>query len=134
MAVVWREEYSVDDPDIDEQHQQIFQYLADLEENMKIGVDDAYMRRFLTALGIYTRSHFCFEEILMRRRACPTAAKNKKQHKALLKAYSQVLQRFETEGISEDLVQELHDFLENWLVHHILHTDMSLRDCANVNK
>jgi len=134
MAVVWREEYSVDDPDIDEQHQQIFQYLADLEENMESGVDDAYLRRFLTALGIYTRSHFCFEEILMRRRACPAAAKNKKQHKELLKTYSQVLQRFEIEGVSEDLVQELHDFLKNWLIHHILHTDMSLKDCTNVNK
>ncbi len=134
MGIAWREEYSVGDPDIDEQHQQLFQYFADLEEKMKSDMDDAYMRRFLNSLGIYTRSHFCFEEILMRQRACPVAAQNKEQHEKLLEAYSQVLQRFETEGLSEELIQELHDYLKNWLIHHILHTDMNLRNSNNVNE
>lgn len=132
MAVVWSEKYSTGDPDIDEQHQQLFQYLADLEEHMKTDVDDVFMRRFLDFLGLYTRSHFCFEEICMRQRACPVAGKNKEQHKKLLDAYVKFRQRFEIEGVSEDLLKRLHDFLESWLVNHILRIDTHLRNCVNV--
>jgi len=132
MAVVWSEEYSTGNSDIDEQHQQLFQYLADLEEHMKSGVDSAYMRRFLDFLGLYTRSHFCFEEICMRQKSCPVAGKNKEQHKKLLEAYTEFLHRFEVEGISDDLIKRLHDFLESWLVNHILRVDTHLRKCVNV--
>jgi len=117
MAVVWCEEYSVNDPDIDGQHQQLFKCFADPGEYVKSGVDDTYMRHFFTSLGVYTCLHFCFVKIFMQRRACP-AAKNKEQHKELLAVYSQALQRSETEGVSEDLIQELHNYPKNWLIHN----------------
>lgn len=55
--------------------------------------------------------------------------KQKKQHEKLPEAYIRQRQHFEIEGLSDDLVKGLHDFLENRLVNHILKTDMHMRAC-----
>jgi len=130
MGLNWSEDYATGDKEVDAQHKQLFQYLADLEAHMQSGADDAYVKRFLDTLGLYTRSHFCYEEICMRVKKCPVAEKNKDQHKKLLDAYTTFCQRFEIEGASEDLLRRLHDFLHSWLVNHILKIDTHLRKCS----
>ncbi len=130
MAIAWSEKYETGDPEIDQQHKQLFKYVDDLERHMERGVDDEYLRKFLNFLGIYTRSHFCYEEICMRQRKCPLAKKNQEQHDKLVEAYKHYLHRFETEGASEELVRKLHDFLLSWLTNHILKIDTSLRSCT----
>ncbi len=131
MATAWSDEYATGDAEVDTQHKQLFQYLADLEAHMESGIDEIYVKKFLKTLGIYTRSHFCYEEICMRVKKCPVAEKNKDQHGKLLEAYTQFCQRFEREGVSDDLLARLHDFLESWLINHIMKVDTHLRKCAN---
>ena len=133
MAVEWKEEYRTGDEEIDKQHRILFDYLDDLELHMKKGIDAAYVGRLLADLGLFTRSHFCYEEICMRQNQCAVAAKNKEQHGKLLSLYKQYNERFQKEGVSEDLVLKLHNFLENWLVHHILKIDTHLKSCLQVN-
>ncbi len=129
MAIEWKDEYNTGEAEIDKQHKIIFKYLADLEAQMKKGVDARYIETLLDNLGLFTRSHFCYEEICMRRIKCPVAAKNKEQHEKLLEAYTRQRQRFELEGLSDELVKGLHDFLANWLVNHILKIDVHMRAC-----
>ena len=129
MSVVWSEEYSTGEPEIDKQHKQLFKYLADLEEHIASGVTDEYMKQFLDYLGLYTRSHFCYEEICMRQRKCPVAKQNQEQHDKLLQAYTHYRERFEIEGASSDLLNKLHSFLLSWLTNHILKIDTNLKAC-----
>jgi len=129
MAVVWKDEYSTGEPEIDKQHQILFKYLDDLEDHMEQGIDASYVSNLLDNIGLFTRSHFCYEEICMRRTKCPIASKNKQHHTKLLAAYTQYCKQFETEGVSNELIQKLHDFLESWLVNHILKIDTNLRAC-----
>ena len=129
--VHWTEDYATGDPEIDAQHKQLFQYIDDLEKHLSAGdINEAYMKQFLDWLGLYTRTHFCYEEICMRRRNCPVAGKNKEQHEKLLKAYQDFRHRFEVEGISKELLERLHNFLLSWLKNHILRIDTHLRACA----
>ncbi|HXH72545.1 MAG TPA: bacteriohemerythrin [Mariprofundaceae bacterium] len=129
MSIVWSEEYSTGEPEIDKQHKQLFKYLADLEEHIASGVTDEYMKQFLDYLGLYTRSHFCYEEICMRQRKCPVAKQNQEQHDKLLQAYTHYRERFEIEGVSSDLLNKLHSFLLSWLTNHILKIDTNLKAC-----
>jgi hemerythrin-like metal-binding protein len=130
MPIVWKEEYNTGEPEVDKQHKVIFKYLEDLESHMQAGdINDRYIKMLLNNLGIFTRSHFCYEEICMRRLKCPVAAENKDIHAKLLAAYGQYCERFEVEGASDDLIQKLHDFLESWLVNHILKIDTQMRAC-----
>ena len=131
MAVVWKEEYNTGEEEVDKQHKILFKYLADLEAHMQSGIDAKYIENLLDNLGLFTRSHFCYEEICMRRMKCPVAEKNKLQHGKLLEVYNQYRQRFELEGISDDLVQKLHNFLQSWLVNHILKIDTHMQACIN---
>lgn len=130
MTIAWSEEYSTVDSQVDKQHQVLFGYLSKLEENMAKGVTERQIKSLLDNLGLYTRSHFCYEEICMRKKQCPVSEKNKEQHAKLLDAYVHYRQRFEVEGLSDELVQGLHDFLESWLVNHILKIDTHLRACS----
>ncbi|MDQ6957163.1 MAG: hemerythrin family protein [Mariprofundaceae bacterium] len=131
MPIVWKEEYNTGEPEVDKQHKVIFKYLEDLEAHMQAGdINDRYIKMLLDNLGIFTRSHFCYEEICMRRLKCPVAAENKEYHAKLLAAYTRYCERFEVEGASDDLIQKLHDFLESWLVNHILKIDTQLRSCV----
>jgi hemerythrin-like metal-binding protein len=132
MALAWKDEYSTGENEVDKQHKILFKYLADLETHMARGdIDARYVGNLLDNLGLFTRSHFCYEEICMRRTKCPVAAKNKEQHGKLLETYTRYRERFEIEGISDDLIQRLHDFLESWLVNHILKIDTHLKACIN---
>ncbi|RME81738.1 MAG: hemerythrin [Zetaproteobacteria bacterium] len=130
MTVQWTEEYATGDPEIDAQHKQLFQYIADLEKHIADqDVSDKYLKRFLDFLGLYTRTHFCYEEICMRRRNCPVAAKNKEQHEKLVEAYQRFRARFDAEGANRELLEQLHNFLLSWLKNHILRIDTHLRNC-----
>jgi len=130
MAITWKEEFNTGEPEVDKQHKILFKYLEDLEAHMDAGdINDQYVKTLLNNIGIFTRSHFCYEEICMRRVKCPVAAENKEYHAKLLDAYTRYCERFEIEGASDSLIQKLHDFLESWLVNHILKIDTHLRAC-----
>jgi len=128
MSVVWRDEYSTGEAEIDKQHKQLFKYLADLEAHVATGVTEDYMKQFLDHLGLYTRSHFVYEEITMRQKKNPIAKQNQEQHDKLLQAYTHYRERFEHEGVSEDLLNKLHAFLVSWLTNHILKIDTTLKE------
>ena len=130
MGLVWDDKYSTGDEEIDKQHMQLFTYLDDLEQHIKDGASEKYVKGFLNALGLYTRSHFCYEEICMRKNQCPVAEKNKVQHAKLLKAFSDAQQRFDIEGVSDELLMQLRNFPTSWLVNHIMKIDVHLKACV----
>ena len=129
MAIKWDDKYSTGNDDIDNQHKQIFAYLDDLEDHIENGASEKWVSDFMSALGLYTRSHFCFEEVCMRRAKCDVASQNKVQHGKLLVAFTAANQRFKSEGISDELLQQLRKFLTSWLVNHIMKVDIHLQDC-----
>jgi hemerythrin-like metal-binding protein len=129
LGFKWDDKYSTGNDEIDNQHKQIFAYLDELEDHIENGASQQWVEQFMTSLGLYTRSHFCFEEMCMRRAKCVTASKNKVQHGKLLAAFSAVQKRLEKEGISDELLQQLRSFLTSWLVNHIMKIDIHLRDC-----
>ncbi len=129
MGFQWDDKYSTGNDEIDKQHKQIFAYLDELEEHIEKGATQAWVSHFMSSVGLYTRSHFCYEEICMRRAKCAAGAQNKVQHTKLLAAFSAAQKRFEHEGISDELLEQLKKFLTSWLVNHIMKIDIRLKDC-----
>ncbi|MDQ6980166.1 MAG: hemerythrin family protein [Ghiorsea sp.] len=129
MGFQWDDKYSTGNTEIDNQHKQIFAYLDELEERIENGASQKWVQNFMDALGLYTRSHFCYEEICMRQAKCSVAAKNKDQHAKLLAAFSKAAKRFEREGVSDELLAQLQAFLTSWLVNHIMKIDIHLNEC-----
>ncbi len=129
MSLQWDEKYSTGNDEVDTQHKQLFDYLNELEDRIEKGASQQWAEQFMAAVGLYTRTHFCFEEMCMRRAKCAVAAQNKVQHTKLLAAFVAMNNRFKQEGISDDLLQQLKAFLTSWLVNHIMKIDIQLKDC-----
>ena len=129
MGFQWDDKYATGNDEIDKQHKQIFAYLDDLEAHMEKGASQKWVTQFMSSLGLYTRSHFCYEEICMRQVKCPVADKNKEQHGKLLGLFAKTQKRFDTEGVSDELLKEVQRFLTSWLVNHIMKIDVHLKAC-----
>lgn len=105
---------------LDEQHKEIFQWLAELEhaahdERTLFGVYS------LTRLKHYTRAHFEAEEALMKAAGYPELAKHAAEHAA----FRARLDELHLKSIGQDISQETVEFLTNWLTHHITEIDMA---------
>jgi hemerythrin len=105
---------------LDEQHREIYQWLAELQsaaddERTLFGVYS------LTRLKHYTRAHFAAEEALMKAAGYPGLAAHAAEH-ATFRAR---LDELHLKSIGQDISKDTVDFLTNWLTSHITRTDMA---------
>ena len=105
---------------LDEQHREIFQWLAELQsaaddERTLFGVYS------LTRLKQYTRAHFAAEEALMKSAEFPGLAEHAAEHAA----FRQRLDELMLKSIGQDISTDTVEFLTNWLTTHITKTDMA---------
>lgn len=105
---------------LDEQHQAIFQWLAELEraameERTLFGV------YAITRLNRYMREHFAEEEALMKAAGYPDLADHIREHAE----FRTRLGELQIKSISQDISMDTVVFLQTWLTKHITKTDMA---------
>lgn len=105
---------------LDEQHQEIFQWLAEVE---RAAVDERTLFGVyaITRLKHYMREHFVAEEALMRAAGYPGLAAHIAEHAE----FRARLAEFQIKSIGEDVTPDTVDFLVAWLTRHIAATDMA---------
>ncbi len=116
----WTPDLSTGVPRIDEQHQEIFQWLAELQsatadERTLFGV---YV---ITRLKHYMREHFAAEEALMKAAGYPGLAQHMVEHAE----FRAKLEELQFKSIAEDISEDTVNYLTEWLTHHIVATDMA---------
>jgi len=86
MSIVWSESYNVGDPEVDQQHQYLFELTNDFIAADGLGD----MRALMILLYKHTREHFEAEEALMRRVEFPALASHQESHNQLLRRLSEL--------------------------------------------
>ena len=104
---------------LDEHHQAIFRWLAELESAA------ADQRTLLGAYAVarlqeYARAHFAAEEALMKSAGDPNLARHSAEHAE----FCAQLDALQHDSIGQDVSASTVEFLRNWLTHHIARTDM----------
>lgn len=122
----WKNEYSVGVEMIDEQHKVFVSimnelYTAIIEKKEKRVLDDVFKQ--LTA---YTQFHFQTEERYFDEFNYEGSAEHKVAHQKLREQIAELEMR--KDGIMENPF-ELMDFLEDWLVDHIMGMDKKYSTC-----
>jgi hemerythrin len=117
----WTNTYSVGVPQFDVHHKQLFQFINDLHEAMKTGHAKERMARTLQNLIGYTQMHFNAEEEAMISANYPQFAVHKAEHDKFRAKVNAFQKDFEA-GVAAISV-ELMEFLNGWLVNHIMKTD-----------
>ncbi|HWQ08907.1 MAG TPA: bacteriohemerythrin [Holophaga sp.] len=120
----WSSALEVGHPKVDEQHKSLVKAVNDLHDAMKQGKGKDELGRVLHFLADYTATHFQTEEGLMQRGAYPGYSAHKAIHEDLLKQVADLVSRFDS-GQSVMTIKVM-DFLNEWLVRHILGEDVRL--------
>ncbi|BAN33872.1 hemerythrin-like metal-binding protein [Sulfuricella denitrificans skB26] len=124
-AVPWKKEYSVNDPELDEQHKLLIQMINDLHGVIVKKHDPGTVCEVLARLIHYTRTHFEEEEALMRNSDFPGYEAHKARHEQFINEVEALKRRAKMSHGSEQLVgMEMLFKLKDWLVDHIVVMDM----------
>lgn len=121
MSLEWKNEFSVNVPNVDNQHRKLIELLSNLDEAMKRGGEKQILDQTLAVVIRYTRYHFDTEERLMVATRYPGIANHTKEHEMLLRTIVE-FERMHQRGAVE-FTRSIMGFLEEWLVTHMLRID-----------
>ncbi len=124
--IEWNDGMSVGVEKFNGEHQQLIQFVNRLNQALKAGGARKELENILTGLVKYTAIHFTHEEEYMKIHDYPDYAAHKKEHDTLTAQVTDFFERFKSGSASFSL--ELLVFLKDWLVNHIMGTDMKYRE------
>ena len=125
----WKEEYSLDNELIDEQHKFLFKMLNELAAAGP-GDKESAVYTCLSRMENYAQDHFRDEEKLMRDNGYPYLDEHIKEHEGFIRQVE----------VYQDAVfakyvpfQDMLEYLNNWLVEHIIRSDRKYVDYIREN-
>lgn len=116
IQFLWRDEYAVNHPLVDQQHQRLFDIVNTLPDNL----DVPRIRQIIGFLFQHARDHFQVEEGVMAQHGYPGLADHRKLHEDLV---TQLTRISETATRDEEAYLAFKKFLTDWIIDHILTQD-----------
>ncbi len=117
----WSDKYSVGIDSIDEQHKKLINLINTLQTIVDYSTGEEIERECLAAVVNYTKTHFVYEEGLMREYGYPDFEAHKAQHQKMIDKVNDLLAAYEKNP--ESAMKDALDFLKQWLIRHINGTD-----------
>lgn len=119
--IKWKDEYSVGIDSIDRQHRKLINLINQLATAVDYSTGDEFEQEALAELVDYTKTHFSYEEKIMKDNGYPDFEAHKAQHEEMIKKVSEVIAEY---GKDKDTaMQNAANYLKAWLVNHINGTD-----------
>jgi hemerythrin-like metal-binding protein len=119
--IAWKNFLSVGHERIDSQHKNLVEIINGFYNSVQRGADESTIPDIIEELLNYARSHFEFEEEIMRKAQYPDLENHRDEHRELTDKVIAYKRRLE-EG-ARIISAQLLDFLKDWLVNHLMVTD-----------
>lgn len=129
MAIVWREEMSVDGGVIDADHKALIALVNEVDLIGPGAAMPAQLMAILGRLSSYARTHFDREQRLQLATGFTFAQAHEARHRTLLRELDTMCAECE-HGPPEQIEAfhaRLRDFLHNWLCDHIIKADLLMK-------
>ncbi len=117
----WRDDFTVDNNEIDQQHKELVDLLNSLHEEMKGKRLNKVMGPMLDRIIDHTRRHFATEEQAMLADGFPGYEGHRNVHRALIQQVEKLKTRYAAGNLI--LSNEVLDFLKEWLIGHMKEAD-----------
>lgn len=124
VSLQWRPDLSVGFDFMDTDHQKLVELLVELSGLLRSGEVQSAALDKLDEIIEFTRQHFRLEERLMSESGYDQFQQHKQMHETLLRDI--VTRRQQLAAGGHDAPRETMDFLEHWLMDHILKSDKHL--------
>ena len=119
--VEWNDDYSVGIDSIDQQHKKLLNLINQLQTAVDYSTGEEFEREALDELVDYTKTHFTYEEGLMRDNDYPDFEPHKLQHEKMFEKVREVLAEYEQD--QDTAMANAAEYLRDWLINHINGTD-----------
>jgi len=119
ISSIWKPEYCVGHPEIDRQHKYLFELWIMLDSMKNQRENKRSLEQALLSLFDYVELHFDNEEEYLA--AHPKIEQHREIHADFIKQTNTFMKDFHNETLDLHTVVE---FLLDWLVHHIVETDI----------
>lgn len=119
--VEWKDSYSVGIDSIDQQHKKLLNLINQLQTAVDYSTGEQFEREALDELVDYTKTHFTYEEGLMRDNDYPDFEAHKVQHEDMFNKVREVLAEYEKDH--DTAMSNAVEYLKAWLINHINGTD-----------
>ncbi len=119
--VEWKDSYSVGIDSIDQQHKKLLNLINQLQTAVDYSTGEQFEREALDELVDYTKTHFTYEEGLMRDNDYPDFESHKAQHEEMFNKVRAVLAEYERDH--DTAMSNAVEYLKAWLINHINGTD-----------
>lgn len=122
--IEWHSRLNVGVKQIDEQHKWLVQLVNNLLSAIQSGVAEDILQSICQELVDYTEFHFRDEELLMEEIGFPFIEEQRAEHEELRVKVGE----FNDAVLRGDHIppKEVLDFLSEWLINHLLHSDMKI--------
>jgi methyl-accepting chemotaxis protein/hemerythrin len=121
MTIEWQSGYTVGVKEIDEQHKNFVKIMSELYRSLIAGDSEKSIVTTLEKLLNYSIYHFGTEEKYFKKYKYPYAKEHIKEHKSLIAKIAE-FQESDSSDMSK-LGFDILDYLEDWLVGHIMNSD-----------
>jgi hemerythrin len=118
---IWTSNLNTGIEAIDKQHRMIVEYINQLDDAKSGGGNNKLVAKVIDKLVGYTVSHFKYEERLLEEANYPFLKAHRNVHEIFTRRLNDYQERFK---LGEDISEELHMMMFNWLFGHIKHDDM----------
>ncbi len=119
--ISWKEEYSVGNEMLDNQHKKIFALINKLYEAFMNKTEKIDGEKIMLELVDYSKTHFGQEEQLFKQYKYAQAEEHIKQHKIFIQTLHDITKN--NMGNEKIFSIKITGFLQKWLVDHILQED-----------
>ncbi|PLY03424.1 MAG: hemerythrin [Desulfuromonas sp.] len=122
----WIERLETGFADIDSQHRELFNKFGAFLDAHEKGERKEVVFELFTYLKRYVQEHFQTEEKYMKEYHYPKMAEHVEEHHKLIATVKDFELRYSEEGFSDSLTEDIRKVLTDWLLDHIVKTDMEL--------
>ncbi|MBD3233469.1 MAG: bacteriohemerythrin [candidate division Zixibacteria bacterium] len=122
--IEWKSEYDTGIESIDKQHRRLVNMINALDRSRKDNNSDRTIRNVMIAIANYTKLHFADEENLMRKLEFDELEYHQGLHNKLREQVVNILTRIGTDQHYN--INNLIQFLSNWLLNHISKEDQKI--------
>lgn len=122
----WKDEYSVQVAEIDDQHKELIRMINELHQAMADRKAKKVVGDIIEGLIDYTKTHFAAEEKYFQEFGYEQAEEHIRQHREFVKKVGDFKEKFDQGQLMLSI--DIINFLKNWLINHINGSDQQYVD------
>lgn len=130
--MIWKEEYKIGVPLIDQQHEELFArvtvFVDTIRSDVKWSEKVNKVNDTLTFMQEYAATHFRDEEAYQREIGYPEADEHRKMHEDMTSYIEMIARQNEINGFKEIVMQQFAGRLVTWLVKHVTGEDRKVAE------